>query len=256
MSIATAITNLQGRVESAYDKIEEKGGALPQVLNTANLPDAIDSIPQEEIDKRKFGTTIDEVFHVQYVDNKHTLGLFGGCTDLNFTGITNVWSYALAYTFRGCTNLKSVSFPDLLQVGEQSGYKMCFYSAFYGCTSLSSVSFPSLTSVGGNQGFQEAFNGCGALTTVTFPSLQSMSGRNTVNVFTDAFKNCTGLTSISFPALAAINGIATMQDAFSGCTNLVEIHFGQAHQAAIEAHEGYSTKWGAPNANCQIYFDL
>ena len=45
MSIATAITDLQGRIEDAYDALEDKGATMPSVRNTANMPDAIESIP-------------------------------------------------------------------------------------------------------------------------------------------------------------------------------------------------------------------
>ena len=46
MSIATAITDLQGRIEDAYDSIEDMGGTVPATLNSYNLPTAIESIPQ------------------------------------------------------------------------------------------------------------------------------------------------------------------------------------------------------------------
>ena len=45
MSIATAITQLQARIQAAYAAAQEKGATIPTVCNTANLPNAITSIP-------------------------------------------------------------------------------------------------------------------------------------------------------------------------------------------------------------------
>lgn len=366
MSIATAITNLQGRVESAYDKIEERGGTLPQVLNTANLPDAIDSIPQGGGSAKKWGMTLDEI---AYVDNSGTLNIFGGLSGstVNFTGIGRVYPAAFynafknnsaiqnasfpdlsvvnntdsfhyafygrsnlvsasfpklnsvtgdsafreAFTnctslgeisfpelsvvgsttskdifngaFKGCTSLSLVSFPKLLN---SSGYSSTFQTAFEGCTSLSTISFPELSGNLGNNHFNKAFNSCTALTTVSFPKLKEASGNY---IFTQAFtgtqvttlsfpelstmystgsaaggapfKDNTTLTALYFPKLIGMSTNNTKTNVtathlFDGCTNLVQIHFGEANQTIIEGSSGYATKWGAPNANCQIYFDL
>lgn len=46
MSIATAINDLSGRIQDAYDSVEEMGGTIPQTKNSYNLPTAIESIPQ------------------------------------------------------------------------------------------------------------------------------------------------------------------------------------------------------------------
>lgn len=369
MSIATAITNLQGRVESAYDKIEEKGGALPQVLNTANLPDAIDSIPQGEVDKRKFGATIDDVFQTVTENDRTTLNLFGGCTSLTFTGVTNIPEYGMSHafyhnrtitdvsfpalttvdnygfhnTFAGCTSLFSVSFPELTIInGNDITNSYVFYSAFKDCIKLSSVSFPKLSSIAGRIACSTMFDGCIKLSSVSFPELLSINGYYCLQY---AFQNCTSLSSVSFPELSNINGNAAMADTFKGCTNLellsfpklkqisgikalaanwlstmslasttvsfpelsavrdtgtngtqgafgynsgvtrfdfpkltimaskntdnrdaiylfnnclnlTEIHFGAENQSIIEDSSGYATKWGAPNENCQVFFDL
>ena len=44
MSIATAITDLQGRIEDAYDALELKGATIPATKNTYNLPTTIGTI--------------------------------------------------------------------------------------------------------------------------------------------------------------------------------------------------------------------
>ena len=55
MSIATAIQTAQQRVAAAYDKIQEKGGILPEPQNLANIPDAIDSIPSGNVNELEPG---------------------------------------------------------------------------------------------------------------------------------------------------------------------------------------------------------
>lgn len=44
MSIATELEDLQTYLSNAYDKVEDKGGTLPQNKNMYNLANAIDSI--------------------------------------------------------------------------------------------------------------------------------------------------------------------------------------------------------------------
>lgn len=222
MSIATAITNLQGKIANAYTAIENKGGTLPTTQNAENLSATIDGIPAGS----KFGTTIDEVFHTTTTGDETTLKVFGGVTNLTFDGVTNVSGSGLYYKFNksgitgvsfpalktlsgistaeqafaGCTSLSSVSFPELTTINGQAIFKY----AFQGCTSLSSVSFPKLSAIGNNfTNFQYAFQGCTSLSSVSFPELEIIVGDDT---FTDAFKSCSNMTGLSFPKLKSISG--------------------------------------------------
>lgn len=45
MSIATAITDLSGRIQGAYSALENKGATMPATRDTYHLSAAIDSIP-------------------------------------------------------------------------------------------------------------------------------------------------------------------------------------------------------------------
>lgn len=45
MSIATAITDLSGRIQGAYSALENKGAVMPLVRDTYHLSASIDSIP-------------------------------------------------------------------------------------------------------------------------------------------------------------------------------------------------------------------
>lgn len=49
MSVASEITALEGYLTNAYDKVNAKGGTLPQNKNMQNLTNAIDSIPTSSI---------------------------------------------------------------------------------------------------------------------------------------------------------------------------------------------------------------
>jgi hypothetical protein len=190
--------------------------------------------------------------------------------------------------FKGCTSLSSISFPKLKEmvVSLASVQSRHFQNAFQGCTSLSSISFPELTNFNGNGVFAYAFDGCTALTSISFPKLVEAGGNS---IFSEMAKN-TQVTTLSFPELSTMyqmgnnniyatfnknttltalyfpkligmstNATKTAVNAthlFDGCTNLVEIHFAAENQTIIEASAGYATKFNAPNANCQIYFDL
>ena len=123
-----------------------------------------------------------------------------------------------------------------------------------------SVSFPKLESINGTKVFAGLWNNMTpASTTVSFPELTKIKGAGTTPA-TAPFSYCTTITRFDFPKLTVMaSGNTDNVDArylFNNCTNLVEIHFAAANQSIIEAASGYATKWGAPNANCTIYFDL
>ena len=100
---------------------------------------------------------------IYYTPNKDTV-FFNG----KFTSKKKTFpSYAFSSAFSGCTNLTSVSFPNLT-----SAEASAFYFGFSSNNYLTSVSFPELTSVGGST-FSYAFSGCTNLTSVSFPKLTS-----------------------------------------------------------------------------------
>jgi hypothetical protein len=98
------------------------------------------------------------------------------------SGITSIGDLA----FEGCTNLISVSSPDVVSI--ESG-------AFAACTSLTSASFPNASSIRGS-----TFDGCTGLTSVSFPQATSI-GRQ-------AFHRCTSLSTASFPQATFIDQFA------------------------------------------------
>lgn len=218
MSIATAITNLQGKIANAYTAIEEKGGTLPATRNAANLATAIDDIPQGEVDKRKYGATIDDVYNVYdtgpETNPRHVyFRPMAGVTEFNATNVTDLDANGMRFTFFGKNNLKSASFPALNTIGN-----LTFQSTFQE-SGISSVSFPALKYFtngygNGDYAFQNAFQGCTSLLSVSFPALSSTPGNYT---FGDAFPGCTSLSSVSFPELNIVsNALSTFRNAFAG----------------------------------------
>ena len=180
--------------------------------------------------------TDNKVYNSLKVEKGTATGFEHNFTGTEFSDITQIDNYGLAYCFYQCTctGLTSVSFPALTSI---SNYGM--QSAFYQCTELTGpISFPVLTSVG-TYGMVYAFNGCTGLTSVEFPALTtsgtSITGPSSPvnNPFYHCFYQCTGITEVHFPAVFA--------DKSSYLTPTVL--FG-----------GTSTSYC--NANLQILFDL
>lgn len=136
----------------------------------------------------------------------------------------------------------------------RGGYTI-FYHAFDNCTNLTSITFENLSEVNGafsNGVWATAFTTCHDIE-LHFPKLGILVNTNTSST-SGHFNGCSKITKIFFDSLTNINH----NGMFTGCTNLTEIHFKNdpTVQSYIESNSGYATKWGCPNANCQIFFDL
>lgn len=65
-----------------------------------------------------------------------------------------------------------------------------------------------------------------------------------------AFRFCTGLLGrLDFPQVSSIG-----KESFSGATGITELHFSEANEAVISALPGFTTAFGAENAD--VFFDL
>ena len=95
------------------------------------------------------------------------------------------------YTFTSCTQLQSVSLPNLVTISGDT--------TFYTCSQLQSVSLPNLVTISGNG----TFNNCRQLQSVSLPNLVTISG--------GTFQTCSQLQSVSLPNLVTINGGSTFQ---------------------------------------------
>ena len=110
-------------------------------------------------------------------------GAFSGCrafTEVSKFLYTTILS---GYTFYGCYNLVSVSFPA---VSLLSGY------VFYDCSSLADVSLPNLQTIQGS-----AFYMCRTLSQLSFPNLQKISGTGT-------FSGCYNLISLNLTGVSSV----------------------------------------------------
>lgn len=87
-----------------------------------------------------------------------------------------------AQTFRSCSKLTTVDFPNATSIGTY---------AFYGCSALTSADFPKVTGVASS-----AFSNCSKLTSVNLPAATSIAA--------SAFSSCTALTSLELPKVTSI----------------------------------------------------
>lgn len=174
---------------------------------------------------------------------------------------------AFSNAFDSSPNLQSAQFPELVSIKGDSA----FSNIFSYCGVMTEVSFPKLTQIGrddvtsqGNSShFAAAF---GNITTeVTFPALEKIYCTGSSYASYGTFYNNRFIEKLYFPKLTIIDknpnftGSGEMKAhtyIFSNCSKLIEIHFGAANQAAIEATEGYATLWGRGAGNATVYFDL
>ena len=93
--------------------------------------------------------------------------------------------------FPNCTSLKSISLPNLSELGGYGGLDLS------GCTSLTDVNLPLITK-------GVSFSNCTSLETITLPLLQSVGGY--------CFNNCTSLRVIDLPSCTSTGGYYTFQN--------------------------------------------
>lgn len=123
--------------------------------------------------------------------------------------------------FHSCTNLTSVSFPNVTALKDYT---------FYGCSKLTGASLPNITSVGGH-----GFNYCSSLTTIGLPLLKSAG--------TYAFSS-TKLSKIDFPLLETM-GSYTFGNITASCTvNLPKL--------ATAANSGFRNSKGITRVDLAI----
>lgn len=121
-------------------------------------------------------------------------------------------SYDNFGAFKGCSNLKTVTF------GENSQLTSIGELAFMYCSSLTSIEIPnSVISIG-----YQVFYGCSNITTVIFGENSQLT-----SIGWDAFYHCSNLTTIEIPSCVT----SIEYNAFEGCTSLKNLRI----------DDGYST---------------
>ncbi len=139
MSIATAIEDLSGRIQGAYDAISAMGGTMPQVKDTYHLSAAIESIPTGD---EMYGISSAAQF-LGVIQPNGTLTLDGSMPfRLNVPANSIMGTQQMMYKFYYNPNITEASFPNLSDLGTNT-----FGYCFHGCRNLSSISFPELRTV-------------------------------------------------------------------------------------------------------------
>jgi hypothetical protein len=139
---------------------------------------------------------------------------------MDFTGVTDVSSYALTYAYQYNTAISgAVDMSDLTTV---SGPSACS-NMFNGCTGLTSADLSALTTISGSNACQSMFNGCTGLTSVDLSSLTMISNNSACS---NMFSGCTGLTSVNMSSLTTVGASNACQYIFSGCTSLATVYIG------------------------------
>ena len=206
MSIASAITAAQGRVEDAYTAVANRGGTIPATKNLTNLPTAIDSIPA--------GGGYTEFPSYQVDSNGIALKLSKVLDGTEFANIVGMGADAFYYRYYYITTMSGpVVFYALATI---SGSSACG-NAFYGCTGITSVDLSLLTTISGTMACYETFRGDTGLTTVDLSSLATISGSSACR---SMFYGCTGITSVDLSSLTTVSGVDGGLSMFQGCTSL------------------------------------
>ena len=163
---------------------------------------------------------------------------------MDFTGVTDIGDYMLAYAywynthisgtinmsnltqinganacvamFSLCSGVTSANMPLLATI---SGQYSC--SSMFSYTGVTSVNLNSLTTVSGSYACNSMFSNT-PLASINLPSLETVSSSNG---FSSAFTRCTSLAYANFPALTTLSGGAALNSAFYGCTSLTYMDF-------------------------------
>ena len=157
-------------------------------------------------------------------------GAFYNCSMLTSIIIDNGVTSINDFAFRGCSGLKSITFPN--DVGVQIRGK----GVFYGCSGLTSVTIPDcVTSID-----DYTFYGCTDLISV-------LTSKNLRSIGRLAFGDCSGMISINIS-----DNLRNIDDcAFYGCTNLTSVMF-EGTKAQWDAISK-GTSWDADTGNYTIY---
>ena len=147
-------------------------------LKSINIPDSVTGINDNEFSACYSLESIVLPPNITYLGRY----IFESCRNLKSVVYKSAQLSTIGgYTFRYCSALESVTFPENLKnIGAET---------FNGCTSLTSINFPStLTGIA-----NYAFKDCYSLKSITLPNTQTSIG-------TDLFKQCYSLSYIKVPS--------------------------------------------------------
>lgn len=119
---------------------------------------------------------------------------------------TDGWGYS-EYFFKSRTNLKTVIFPELLEISIYGFYQAPIKEGYFdkvttiqqysfkGCSQLEKINAPKVTSIK-----SEAFSGCSKLTSFFAPKIETIGN--------SAFKSCSKLETIELSDVTSVGGSA------------------------------------------------
>ena len=222
MAIADALQELATDISAAYNKIDDKGGTLPDNKNTYNLVNAIDSILTGATPTGTISITQNETVDVtdyaeadvNVVDDSINKLLNGTLVEYRNDIVTTVRAYA----FYGLTSLQKIELPNWVNTQFNTGY------TFYGCTGLKQAIFPKLIAKRsyGSQMFRNCSNlmflslpesigipqhcctSCTKLQTAVLSKCGNSDAQSGFNA--NAFNGCSVLKNLILPLKCSIEG--------------------------------------------------
>ena len=205
-------TQLDADLTSVANAIRTKGGTSSQLAFPSGFVSAVQAIPTgttptgtKQISITQNGTTTEDV--TNYASAEITVNVSGGASvDDILLGSYPVGAITITLSspgtrervFMGCTNITSVSAPNLTSLRQQT---------FSGCTGITSIDFPELSSVNGSQQFLQ----CSNLISVNVPKLATLGA--------NMFQACSSLEIIDLPVATSLNYARV----FYGCSALQTI---------------------------------
>lgn len=175
------------------------------------------------------------------------------CDSLTEVSIANLEivnsNNAFNNAFAGNAYLTKTKFDKLKIINGNSAFNGCFSAAIGMYNAKPDEVFPALEEVKGSLALASVFNMAPGKTYI-FSKVKKMTG-DTSSKYSAIFSGIYAQNTVwHFPSATEFTGYIWN----SGSLYAGEIHFAAANQAAIEACEGYSYKWGLEGAT--IYFDL
>lgn len=175
-------------------------------------------------------------------------GAFANSTivSASFGGIERIAAPEVFFKAFSTNSLESVVFSKLKTINGSNVFNVAFGGGSSNIEGLDSV-FPALEEVSGNSALTMCYNFGGKITTLSFIKKIVGSSSSFLSTFGSPYMEN---TIFLLPRATELSRyIWNISASYPG-----EVHFAAANQAAIEACEGYSYKWGFVGAT--IYFDL
>lgn len=169
------------------------------------------------------------------------IGCFYNCSSLTSIAIPDNVDYIYQNSFKGCTNLKTVSFNYLsskLTAISQWCFLDCYnlenitlpksikdisIGAFQNCASLKSITIPENV----DRVYNDSFNGCTSLESITFAG----SSTQDLIVYKTAFQNLPALKTVT---INKYKSLTFEENTFASCNNLSTVNFPISSSGSID----------------------